>query len=55
MPQLILKPWFITLVFSWLIFLTIIPAKVMKYNFNNEPETPSTLKLKTNAWGWEWH
>nr|YP_010886827.1 ATP synthase F0 subunit 8 [Hyphessobrycon heterorhabdus]WJH17944.1 ATP synthase F0 subunit 8 [Hyphessobrycon heterorhabdus] len=55
MPQLILKPWFLTLMFTWLVFLTIIPSKVMKYNFNNEPESSNTQKLKTNAWGWVWH
>nr|UDN39065.1 ATP synthase subunit 8 [Hyphessobrycon elachys] len=49
MPQLVLKPWFMIFTFSWLIFL-IIPAKVMKFNFNNEPETASTSKPETSAW-----
>nr|YP_009115637.1 ATP synthase F0 subunit 8 [Grundulus bogotensis]AJB98420.1 ATP synthase F0 subunit 8 [Grundulus bogotensis] len=55
MPQLILSPWFLILVTSWLIFLVIIPSKVMNHNFNNEPETASTRKPKTNAWDWVWH
>nr|QOW38135.1 ATP synthase F0 subunit 8 [Hyphessobrycon herbertaxelrodi] len=55
MPQLMLKPWFTTFMFSWVVFLAIIPSKVMKYSFNNDPETSNVLKLKTNAWGWNWH
>nr|YP_010503100.1 ATP synthase F0 subunit 8 [Pristella maxillaris]QYF07782.1 ATP synthase F0 subunit 8 [Pristella maxillaris]UXD78983.1 ATP synthase F0 subunit 8 [Pristella maxillaris] len=55
MPQLILSPWFFILVVSWVIFLTIIPSKVMNFYFNNEPETASTHKPKTHAWDWTWH
>nr|YP_009178012.1 ATP synthase F0 subunit 8 [Paracheirodon innesi]AJW75303.1 ATP synthase F0 subunit 8 [Paracheirodon innesi]ALN96902.1 ATP synthase F0 subunit 8 [Paracheirodon innesi]BAK42229.1 ATPase subunit 8 [Paracheirodon innesi] len=55
MPQLILNPWFFILVVSWLIFLTIIPSKIMKHYFNNEPETSTTRKPKTHAWDWTWH
>nr|YP_010503061.1 ATP synthase F0 subunit 8 [Hyphessobrycon amapaensis]UXD78944.1 ATP synthase F0 subunit 8 [Hyphessobrycon amapaensis] len=55
MPQLMLKPWFLTLAFTWLVFLIVIPPKTMKYNFNNEPESSNTQKLKTNAWSWVWH
>nr|UDN39091.1 ATP synthase subunit 8 [Hyphessobrycon roseus] len=55
MPQLILNPWFFILVTSWLIFLTIIPSKVMNFYFNNEPETASALKPKTHTWDWTWH
>nr|YP_004734377.1 ATP synthase F0 subunit 8 [Distichodus sexfasciatus]BAK40902.1 ATPase subunit 8 [Distichodus sexfasciatus] len=55
MPQLNPTPWFAILIFSWLIFLTIIPPKVMKHIFNNEPTTLSTKKLTPEPWNWPWH
>nr|YP_010133526.1 ATP synthase F0 subunit 8 [Moenkhausia sanctaefilomenae]QWM92537.1 ATP synthase subunit 8 [Moenkhausia sanctaefilomenae] len=55
MPQLILKPWFFILLASWLVFLTIIPSKIMKHYFNNEPKTAYTSKPNTKTWDWTWH
>nr|AEL32705.1 ATPase8 [Prochilodus lineatus] len=55
MPQLNPAPWFAILVFSWLVFLTIIPSKVLKYTFTNEPTALSTEKPKTEPWNWPWH
>nr|YP_009306882.1 ATPase subunit 8 [Psalidodon paranae]YP_009704446.1 ATPase subunit 8 [Oligosarcus argenteus]YP_010026568.1 ATP synthase F0 subunit 8 [Psalidodon rivularis]YP_010026581.1 ATP synthase F0 subunit 8 [Psalidodon fasciatus]UMM62312.1 ATP synthase subunit 8 [Psalidodon scabripinnis]AOR39688.1 ATPase subunit 8 [Psalidodon paranae]AQM74412.1 ATP synthase f0 subunit 8 [Psalidodon fasciatus]AQM74416.1 ATP synthase f0 subunit 8 [Psalidodon fasciatus]AQM74418.1 ATP synthase f0 subunit 8 [Psalidodon len=55
MPQLMLTPWFFILVASWMIFLVVIPPKVMKHYFNNEPEMASAHKPKINAWDWMWH
>nr|ACM50329.1 ATP synthase subunit 8 [Gogo arcuatus] len=55
MPQLNPSPWFAILVFSWLIFLTVIPHKVLKYTFTNEITTPSTKNLKSDNWNWPWH
>nr|AAK71712.1 ATP synthase 8 [Astyanax mexicanus] len=55
MPQLMTSPWFYTLVASWMIFLSIIPPKIMKHYFNNEPEMASEHNLKTSAWDWVWH
>nr|BAE79933.1 ATPase subunits 8 [Cromeria occidentalis] len=55
MPQLNPTPWFTILLFSWLMFLTVLPPKVMKFNFNNEPTPTSTKKLPTEPWNWPWH
>nr|AEL33263.1 ATPase8 [Semaprochilodus kneri]AEL33266.1 ATPase8 [Semaprochilodus insignis] len=55
MPQLNPAPWFAILVFSWLVFLTIIPSKVLKHTFTNEPTALSTEKPKTDPWNWPWH
>nr|UDN39039.1 ATP synthase subunit 8 [Hyphessobrycon pulchripinnis] len=55
MPQLILEPWFYILLLSWTIFLTIIPYKIMKHYFNNEPEAANTHKPGTSPWKWTWH
>nr|AEL32707.1 ATPase8 [Prochilodus lineatus]AEL32715.1 ATPase8 [Prochilodus lineatus] len=55
MPQLNPAPWFAILVFSWLVFLTIIPSKVLKHPFTNEPTALSTEKPKTEPWNWPWH
>nr|WNH18985.1 ATP synthase F0 subunit 8 [Hemiramphus balao] len=54
MPQLNPAPWFTILILSWLIFLTIIPPKVLAHSFPNEP-TPQSAKLpETKSWTWPW-
>nr|NP_740066.1 ATP synthase F0 subunit 8 [Caranx melampygus]YP_009234291.1 ATP synthase F0 subunit 8 [Caranx tille]YP_010172991.1 ATP synthase F0 subunit 8 [Caranx crysos]WNH17165.1 ATP synthase F0 subunit 8 [Caranx sexfasciatus]WNH19479.1 ATP synthase F0 subunit 8 [Caranx caballus]AHA41592.1 ATP synthase F0 subunit 8 [Caranx melampygus]AMB65159.1 ATP synthase F0 subunit 8 [Caranx tille]QSH90817.1 ATP synthase F0 subunit 8 [Caranx crysos] len=54
MPQLNPAPWFAILTFSWLIFLTVLPSKVMSHTYPNEPTPQSTEKPKTEAWSWPW-
>nr|NP_739988.1 ATP synthase F0 subunit 8 [Hypoptychus dybowskii]BAC23584.1 ATPase subunit 8 [Hypoptychus dybowskii] len=54
MPQLDPSPWFAMLVFSWLVFLAIIPPKVMAHTFSNEPTLQSTDKRLANPWIWPW-
>nr|YP_003002343.1 ATP synthase F0 subunit 8 [Gillichthys seta]ACI23023.1 ATP synthase F0 subunit 8 [Gillichthys seta] len=54
MPQLNPAPWFAILVFSWLVFLTIIVPKTLNHIFPNEPSAQSTKTPKTNAWPWIW-
>nr|QWV62185.1 ATPase subunit 8 [Galaxias aequipinnis]QWV62272.1 ATPase subunit 8 [Galaxias parvus] len=55
MPQLNPAPWFAILTFSWLIFLTVIPPKILGHTFPNEPTTQSTEKAKPESWSWPWH
>nr|YP_006666373.1 ATP synthase F0 subunit 8 [Repomucenus curvicornis]BAM36926.1 ATPase subunit 8 [Repomucenus curvicornis] len=54
MPQLNPSPWFLILVFSWLMFLTFLPSKIMSYTFPNKlvPEAKETI-TKT-PWNWPW-
>nr|YP_004465323.1 ATP synthase F0 subunit 8 [Salmostoma bacalia]BAK22891.1 ATPase subunit 8 [Salmostoma bacalia] len=54
MPQLNPDPWFSTLMLSWVIFLTIIPTKVLAYVQPNELTSASTDSFGFNAWGWPW-
>nr|QUJ18262.1 ATP synthase protein 8 [Chromis ternatensis] len=54
MPQLDPAPWFAILVFSWLVFLTIIPPKVLAHLSPNEPTPQSTKKPQTESWNWPW-
>nr|WNH22808.1 ATP synthase F0 subunit 8 [Uroconger syringinus] len=54
MPQLNPTPWFAILIFSWLVFLIIIPTKIMNHKFNNEPNTQTT-KTPLEPWNWPWH
>nr|AAT91107.1 ATP synthase subunit 8 [Notarius aff. planiceps RB-2004] len=54
MPQLNPAPWFAILVFSWLIFLTVIPPKILSHTFTNGV-TLSTKSLKSNSWHWVWY
>nr|QUJ18186.1 ATP synthase protein 8 [Diplectrum formosum] len=55
MPQLNPAPWFAILVFTWLVFLTVVPPKVMNHTFPNEPSPQSTQMPKTESWTWPWH
>nr|QFO91062.1 ATP synthase F0 subunit 8 [Ophichthus brevicaudatus]QXF68547.1 ATP synthase F0 subunit 8 [Ophichthus brevicaudatus] len=55
MPQLNPAPWFAILVFSWLVFLTLIPTKVMGHIFNNEPNPLTAKKPQLSAWTWPWY
>nr|YP_002317385.1 ATP synthase F0 subunit 8 [Spinachia spinachia]QHN51612.1 ATP synthase F0 subunit 8 [Spinachia spinachia]BAG83096.1 ATPase subunit 8 [Spinachia spinachia] len=54
MPQLDPSPWFILLAFSWLVFLAVIPYKVMAHTFSNEPTMQDIQKCPTNPWIWPW-
>nr|YP_010439817.1 ATP synthase F0 subunit 8 [Hyporhamphus paucirastris]UTC34213.1 ATP synthase F0 subunit 8 [Hyporhamphus paucirastris] len=55
MPQLNPGPWFAILVFSWFIFLTLIPPKVLAHTFPNNPTSQAMEKPKTEPWTWPWH
>nr|WNH21001.1 ATP synthase F0 subunit 8 [Synodus capricornis] len=54
MPQLNPAPWFSIMVFSWLVFLTVIPPKVVKHTFPNEPTAQPVDEVKTQPWTWPW-
>nr|YP_010956735.1 ATP synthase F0 subunit 8 [Ctenogobius saepepallens]WMY89841.1 ATP synthase F0 subunit 8 [Ctenogobius saepepallens]WNH22977.1 ATP synthase F0 subunit 8 [Ctenogobius boleosoma] len=54
MPQLNPAPWFAILVFSWLVFLTIVVPKVLNHTFPNDPTPQSTQIAKTDPWTWPW-
>nr|AIT59270.1 ATP synthase F0 subunit 8 [Mugil cephalus]BAB70187.1 ATPase subunit 8 [Mugil cephalus] len=55
MPQLNPAPWLLILLFSWLIFLTIIPPKILSHTSPNEPAHQSAEKPKTEVWTWPWY
>nr|AAT91112.1 ATP synthase subunit 8 [Aspistor quadriscutis] len=54
MPQLNPAPWLAILVFSWLVFLTMIPPKVLSHTFTNDV-TLATKNLKSDPWNWLWY
>nr|WNH22652.1 ATP synthase F0 subunit 8 [Starksia starcki] len=54
MPQLNPAPWFAILVFSWLVFTTIIPPKVLAHTFPNEPTMIAAEEIQKNPWTWQW-
>nr|AJT70255.1 ATP synthase F0 subunit 8 [Rhinochimaera africana] len=53
MPQLNPNPWFLILLFTWTIFLTVLPNKINKHIFTNKP-TITLDTPKTNTWTWPW-
>nr|YP_009685664.1 ATP synthase F0 subunit 8 [Scriptaphyosemion schmitti]QDU24441.1 ATP synthase F0 subunit 8 [Scriptaphyosemion schmitti] len=54
MPQLDPAPWFYIMVISWLVFITLIPPKVLAHPVHNEPSSQSTEKPMTDSWNWPW-
>nr|YP_004465145.1 ATP synthase F0 subunit 8 [Luciosoma bleekeri]BAK23047.1 ATPase subunit 8 [Luciosoma bleekeri] len=54
MPQLNPDPWFMTLTLSWVVFLAIVPTKVLAYTLPNELLTATAREHKSNTWGWPW-
>nr|YP_009688038.1 ATP synthase F0 subunit 8 [Arnoglossus tenuis]AKA95093.1 ATP synthase subunit 8 [Arnoglossus tenuis] len=55
MPQLNPAPWFKIFLFSWLIFLTIIPYKVLAHRLPNQPTTLNTQTTQKTTWSWPWY
>nr|WNH22665.1 ATP synthase F0 subunit 8 [Rypticus bistrispinus] len=55
MPQLDPAPWFAILTFSWLIFLTVIPPKILAHTTPNTPSLVDKKKQKNTPWTWPWH
>nr|QZL13639.1 ATP synthase F0 subunit 8 [Electrophorus voltai] len=53
MPQLDPSPWFLILLFTWIIFTTMPLLKLMKHDFINEPMHMNPTSPKT--WTWPWH
>nr|WNH20949.1 ATP synthase F0 subunit 8 [Pseudocheilinus octotaenia] len=54
MPQLNPAPWFAIFMFSWLVFLTLIPPKVLATHFPNDPTAQSAEKPLVEPWNWPW-
>nr|QHI42837.1 ATP synthase F0 subunit 8 [Entelurus aequoreus] len=54
MPQLDPSPWLITMVFSWVIFIFIIPGKVLNHKPLNNPALLDFMALQNKLWFWPW-
>nr|BAH58952.1 ATPase subunits 8 [Notopterus notopterus] len=54
MPQLNPAPWLLVLLFSWLVFLTMIPTKIM-HHFTGDPAPQVAKKYTPTSWTWPWH
>nr|YP_009340948.1 ATP synthase F0 subunit 8 [Chascanopsetta lugubris]AID59775.1 ATP synthase F0 subunit 8 [Chascanopsetta lugubris]BAX03932.1 ATPase subunit 8 [Chascanopsetta lugubris] len=54
MPQLNPAPWLMILVFSWLIFLTVVPIKVTAHITPSHPEPGLTSTSDKAMWTWPW-
>nr|YP_010271018.1 ATP synthase F0 subunit 8 [Rhodeus cyanorostris]UJY97969.1 ATP synthase F0 subunit 8 [Rhodeus cyanorostris]UWR82543.1 ATP synthase F0 subunit 8 [Rhodeus cyanorostris] len=54
MPQLNPNPWFMVLVFSWAIFLSIIPNKISNHLTPNDLVPANAEKHETKPWDWPW-
>nr|WNH24385.1 ATP synthase F0 subunit 8 [Vinciguerria poweriae] len=54
MPQLNPAPWFFILAFSWLVFLIVLPPKVLNHVIPNDP-APTIKQTHVDAWTWPWH
>nr|BBB04433.1 ATPase subunits 8 [Ratabulus megacephalus]BBM90021.1 ATPase subunits 8 [Ratabulus megacephalus] len=55
MPQLNPGPWFAILLYAWLIFVVVIPSKVMAHLYPNDPAYQNAKNSPTPPWSWPWH
>nr|AAP75331.1 ATP synthase 8 [Chrysiptera leucopoma] len=55
MPQLNPAPWFLILVFSWIVFLVLLPTKVTAHTFPNELGSHAVELKQTEPWDWPWY
>nr|YP_010127188.1 ATP synthase F0 subunit 8 [Quasipaa exilispinosa]AGU46637.1 ATP synthase F0 subunit 8 [Quasipaa exilispinosa]QPO07314.1 ATP synthase F0 subunit 8 [Quasipaa exilispinosa] len=53
MPQLLPSPWFFIFVFTWFIFISLAPQKILSHSFLNEP-TLKFAKTTKHTWTWLW-
>nr|YP_010176524.1 ATP synthase F0 subunit 8 [Phrynoglossus myanhessei]QSQ72197.1 ATP synthase F0 subunit 8 [Phrynoglossus myanhessei] len=51
MPQLTPDPWLFIFLFSWLIFIFMIPKKILNHKFLS---TPTTKIMATSSVNWTW-
>nr|YP_010271994.1 ATP synthase F0 subunit 8 [Platycephalus cultellatus]UEX92609.1 ATP synthase F0 subunit 8 [Platycephalus cultellatus]UKB88257.1 ATP synthase F0 subunit 8 [Platycephalus cultellatus]WRI15791.1 ATP synthase F0 subunit 8 [Platycephalus cultellatus] len=54
MPQLNPGPWFVILLCSWLVFLIIIPPKVVAFLCPNDPTCNKLKAIPSFPWHWPW-
>nr|YP_001531181.1 ATP synthase F0 subunit 8 [Stylephorus chordatus]BAF91452.1 ATPase subunit 8 [Stylephorus chordatus]BAF91465.1 ATPase subunit 8 [Stylephorus chordatus]BAF91478.1 ATPase subunit 8 [Stylephorus chordatus] len=54
MPQLNPAPWFMILIFSWIILLTIVPLKVTAHKMPKPCTNQISSTNKTKSWPWPW-
>nr|YP_010388706.1 ATP synthase F0 subunit 8 [Cepola schlegelii]UPQ43873.1 ATP synthase F0 subunit 8 [Cepola schlegelii] len=54
MPQLNPAPWLGILLFTWLVFLFILPPKVMAHLSLSNPTPKDSKKTKVKSWSWLW-
>nr|YP_009685534.1 ATP synthase F0 subunit 8 [Nothobranchius nubaensis]QDX07396.1 ATP synthase F0 subunit 8 [Nothobranchius nubaensis] len=55
MPQLNPAPWLTIMLSAWLIFLTVIPPKVLAHTSPNNVLTQEVNYPKTDFWTWTWY
>nr|ANH55775.1 ATP synthase F0 subunit 8 [Grandisonia alternans] len=53
MPQLNPNPWFLIMILSWVILMTITLPKTIKHKPTN-PISQQTLEKQTMTWNWPW-
>nr|YP_009685547.1 ATP synthase F0 subunit 8 [Raddaella batesii]QDT76460.1 ATP synthase F0 subunit 8 [Raddaella batesii] len=54
MPQLNPAPWFAILFFAWMIFLIILPPKILAHKCPNDPGLRNLVVTETKFWNWPW-
>nr|ALL96726.1 ATP synthase subunit 8 [Odontobutis obscura] len=54
MPQLSPAAWLMIWLFTWLVFITVLPPMVQTHITPNKLNERNTLKPKTEYWNWRW-
>nr|WNH22873.1 ATP synthase F0 subunit 8 [Lophogobius cyprinoides] len=54
MPQLNPAPWFLIIIFSWLVFLVVVLPLTSLHTDPNAPAPQNAQPEVTPPWHWEW-
>nr|WNH36989.1 ATP synthase F0 subunit 8 [Bairdiella chrysoura] len=54
MPQLNPSPWLAIMLFTWMVFLIVIPPKIMAHLLPNQPASQNPEKPISTTWNWPW-
>nr|YP_010948211.1 ATP synthase F0 subunit 8 [Zenopsis conchifer]WMI35278.1 ATP synthase F0 subunit 8 [Zenopsis conchifer] len=55
MPQLNPTPWLMILLFSWMVFLTFVPPKILAHTLPNESVSQDSKTDLAHSWNWPWY
>nr|YP_009510315.1 ATP synthase F0 subunit 8 [Neocyema erythrosoma]BBA85496.1 ATPase subunits 8 [Neocyema erythrosoma] len=54
MPQLNPSPWLKVATLSWIAYAVVLPPKILKLVFDNDPNQTNSCPTQQTPWNWPW-